>query len=240
MLDDKLAQTGDWLLGGEIIVIQASEKSSNIFEFPLSVVLEGDYLAIIEKPAGILVSGNKFRTIQNALPPNLRESTVADACAPQPIHRLDYATSGLLLVGKTHSSIRALNQLFAEKLIQKTYWAITIGEMHRTGTIDLPVDTKDAITDYKVLETMPSDRFGKLNLVALYPSTGRRHQIRKHLSGIGNPVLGDKLYGVEGSILKGKGMYLHAAGLKFKHPFTQEIIELKTDLPKRFRKIFPK
>jgi len=75
-------------------------------------------------------------------------------------------------------------------------------------------------------------------LVQLEPQTGRRHQLRKHLSNIGNPILGDSVYGIENLILKGKGLYLHAYSLKFIHPFTNKEVYLKDDFPKRFRKIF--
>ena len=75
-------------------------------------------------------------------------------------------------------------------------------------------------------------------MVKLKPKTGRRHQLRKHLSSIGNPILGDKEYGIENLILKGKGLYLHAYSLKFKHPFTNEKVHLKAEVPQRFKKIF--
>ncbi len=86
---------------------------------------------------------------------------------------------------------------------------------------------------------LTSERFAKLNLVRLNPKTGRRHQLRKHLSMIGNPILGDRDYGIENLILKGKGMYLHAYSLRFVHPFTQEEVSFIDELPKRFKKIFP-
>jgi 23S rRNA pseudouridine1911/1915/1917 synthase len=75
-------------------------------------------------------------------------------------------------------------------------------------------------------------------LVQLEPETGRRHQLRKHLSSNGNPILGDPTYGFENLILKGKGLYLHAYSLQFIHPFTNEKVHLKDEFPQRFKKIF--
>lgn len=195
-------------------------------------------MAVIHKPAGILVSGNRFKTIANALAQNIQPSTLSDATTPQPVHRLDYATTGVLLVGKTNSSIRALNRLFEAKAIKKTYYAVTIGEMTPRGKITSAIDGKKAKSKYLVSESVSSKRFGQLNLVKLKPRTGRRHQLRKQLSGIGNPILGDKDYGVENLILKGKGLYLHAYSLKFVHPFTNKKVCFQAGLPQRFNKVF--
>ncbi len=205
---------------------------------PLTVLFEDEYLAVIHKPAGVLVSGTSFKTVANALIQNLQRSSLTDATKPQPVHRLDYATTGILLVGKTSSSIRDLNRMFEDKKVEKTYYAVTIGEMDKQGNITSEVDGKQAQSTYRVLETVSSKRFGKLNLVKLAPQTGRRHQLRKHLSGIGNPILGDKDYGIESLILNGKGMYLHAYSLKFIHPYTREEMYLKDELLERFQKLF--
>ncbi len=193
---------------------------------------------MIHKPAGILVSGNCFKTIASALSQNIQRSNLPDATTPQPVHRLDYATTGILLVGKTSSSIRALNKLFEDKEVKKTYYAVTIGEMNYRGKITSEIDGKKSQSNYIVCESVPSKKLGKLNLVKLKPQTGRRHQLRKHLSSIGNPILGDAAYGIESLILNGKGLYLHAYSLKFTHPFTNEEVYLKDEFPQRFKKIF--
>ena len=240
-IDGILASTSKYISGGEKIDLFQSENSS-AFErltLDLDVLFEDDYLAIVYKPAGILVSGNKFVTIANGLTQNLKKSTLADAVKPQPIHRLDYPTSGILLVGKTSAAITELGKLFENKEIQKTYFAITIGCMNPEGVINLTVDEKPAHTVYNVLKSVTSERFEFLNLVKLQPKTGRKHQLRKHLLAIGNPILGDKEYFLEAKILNGKGLFLHAARLNFVHPFTKEKISITKDLPKKFTKIFP-
>lgn len=240
-IDDKIASTGIYISGGEKIDLFESENTTTFerLKLDLEVLFEDDYLAIIYKPAGILVSGNKFVTVANALSQNLIKSSLADAVKPQPIHRLDYPTSGLLLVGKTSLSIIELGKLFKEKNIKKTYFAITIGKMNAKGYIDNPIDNKEAFTSYEVLESVTSKRFEFLNLVKLNPKTGRKHQLRKHLLSIVNPILGDKEHYLEGKVLNGKGLFLHAASLDFIHPFTQEKITISKELTKKFRKIFP-
>lgn len=239
-VNDKLATTATYIYGGETITLNIIETVAQKKQFiqKLDVLFEDDYLAIIRKPAGLLVSGNKFKTVTNALDQNLKRSTQSDATKPQPVHRLDYATTGVLLIGKTKQSIIALNTLFKTKSIQKQYYAITIGEMPDKGVITTEVDYKKAVSEYKVLTHVDSKRFNRLNLVELSPKTGRKHQLRKHCAEIGNPILGDKDYGFPNLVLNGKGMYLHAFGLEFIHPFTQEILIIKDELPERFRKIF--
>ena len=240
-IDDKIASTGKYISGGEKIDLFESENTTTFerLKLNLEVLFEDDYLAIIYKPAGILVSGNKFVTVANALSQNLIKSSLADAVKPQPIHRLDYPTSGLLLVGKTSLSIIELGKLFKEKNIKKTYFAITIGKMNAKGYTDKPIDNKEAFTNYEVLESVTSKRFEFLNLVKLKPETGRKHQLRKHLFSLKNPILGDKEYFLQDKILNGKGLFLHATSLDFIHPFTQEKITISKELPKKFRKIFP-
>lgn len=241
MLNGNQAHTADLLLGGETIeLLEDLRHNRPEIDLELEVLFEDEHLAVIHKPAGVEVSGNKRWTIANALSSNLKPSTEADALKfPEPIHRLDYPTSGVLLIGKTASAVTNLNRLFEERKVEKTYHAISIGRMPPNGDIDFPVDDKPSHSSFNVIGTIPSERFGCLNLVELHPHTGRRHQLRKHLSELGNPILGDKDYGVEGLILKGNGLYLHASSLRFVHPMTEALIRIKRALPKKFKKLFP-
>jgi len=230
--------TAKIIVGGEKITLFApEERTTKPLKLKLSVIFEDNYLAVIEKPAGILVSGNTFKTIDNALEQNINKSDQPDAVKPRPVHRLDYPTTGLLLIGKTSSSIQLLNQLFEHKKIKKIYHAITIGKMNSDGFILSNVNRKEAKSSYKTIHTVKSERFEFLNLVKLSPKTGRRHQLRVHLLSIGNPILGDQKYGIESLILKGKGLYLHASQLDFIHPFTKENLTLTSALPKKFNLI---
>jgi 23S rRNA pseudouridine1911/1915/1917 synthase len=235
-----IATSATFINGGECITLSIAEDVSikKRLIFQLDVLFEDDYLAVIHKPAGILVSGNNFNTIANALTQNIKRSHLFDGTKPQPVHRLDFATTGLLLIGKTKRSIIALNKLFENRAIKKTYYAVTIGDMKDHGEITSEVDGKTSKSNYTLCKSVSSKRFGKLNLIQLEPLTGRRHQLRKHLSDIGNPILGDKDYGREPLILSRKGLYLHAYSLKFRHPFTNEALYIKDELPQRFKNIF--
>jgi len=239
-VNEVVATSATFINGGETIRLTIPEKAEQRkkLTFPLQVLFEDEYLAVIHKPAGILISGNSFKTIANALVQNIKRSNLPDATIPQPVHRLDFETTGVLLVGKTSSSIQALNKLFENKLVQKIYFAIAIGKMEVHGKITSEVDEKQSVSDYKRIKSVPSERFSQLNLVELKPTTGRRHQLRKHLSSIGNPILGDKVYGTKDLILNGKGLYLHAYSLSFVHPFTNEKVHFEDELPERFNKIF--
>ena len=239
-VNGEIASTATWVkTGDELEFTQVfANTSTKLFEFPLHVLFEDEYLAAIHKPSSILVSGNNFRTIARALPYNLTKSMEADACLPQPVHRLDFGTTGILLTGKTQKSIRLLNKAFEEKKISKKYIAITIGKMQSEGSVEAPIDGKSATTMFKIIDTVASDKYDFLNWVELRPLTGRRHQLRKHMSQIGNPILGDKDYGKEGLIAYSNGMYLHAQELVFNHPITNAFIQLFDPAPKKFTKIF--
>ena len=239
-IDGVIATSSKYIFGGEKIELFESENQSTFkrLKLNLEVLFEDDFLAVVHKPGGILVSGNKFVTIANGLTQYVKKSNQPDAVKPQPIHRLDYATSGVLLIGKTSSAIHALSKLFENKEIQKTYVAISIGKMKKAGKIKFQIDEKEALSEFKVLKTVNSKRFEYLNLVELKPKTGRKHQLRKHLLYIENPILGDTKYFLDHKILNGKGLYLHATSLKFTHPFTKEKLLITKELPKKFKKIF--
>ncbi|WP_299682007.1 RluA family pseudouridine synthase [uncultured Tenacibaculum sp.] len=239
LVNGKTATTALFINGGELIELYQEASNKKTFNFPLEVIFEDEYLAVIFKPAGVLVSGNSFATIANALEQNLKKSILEDAVIPRPVHRLDYPTSGLLLIGKTNTATIELTKLFKEKEIEKTYHAITIGNMKSSGEITIPVDEKESKSLFTVLQSIPSEKYTFLNLVELHPKTGRRHQLRKHLHAIGNPILGDKDYYIETLLSYGNGLYLHASKLEFIHPFTNQKVLFEKELPKKFKRIFP-
>lgn len=240
-IDNRIANTGDYITGGELIELFDDDSISKpIITIQLEVLFEDEHLAVINKPAGIEVSGNKKWTLENALPTTLNRSPEPDALKyPQVVHRLDYPTSGVLLIGKTSSVVMALNKLFENREITKVYHAICIGNLKQAGLIEFPIDSKRAKSEFKVLTNMESDKYGGLNFLELKPETGRRHQLRKHLACIGNPILGDRDYGIEGRIMTGSGLFLHASSLRFKHPVTEKEVFVQSELPKKFRKLFP-
>jgi 23S rRNA pseudouridine1911/1915/1917 synthase len=239
-----IARTSKYINGGEDIVLLESktELRKPKIDLDIEVLYDDNHLAIINKPPGIVVSGNKLRTVENALPNLLSKSEEPDALVrPHPAHRLDFPTSGLLLIGKTSQCVTSLNLLFEKREINKVYTAIVIGKMKNlSDTIDTPILKKSSKTTYKVIEKTPSEKYGELNLVELYPETGRRHQLRIHMHSIGHPILGDSNYFIKGLQSQGNGLYLHASQLKFKHPMEDnKIVDVKAQLPKKFGKIFP-
>ena len=201
------------LKGGEAIVLTIPPVPISDLtpeEIPLEVVYEDDHLAVINKPAGMVVHpapGNPQHTLVNALLFRFgRLATDADSLRPGIIHRLDKDTSGLLLVAKTDPVARALREQMAARLIIKTYRAVVCGHMpHPSGTIDLPIGrsmkdrkkmtvthahSREAVTKYAVLT-----RYRLVDLVEIGLVTGRTHQIRVHFSHLHHPVLGDPDYG---------------------------------------------
>ena len=236
IVDGEKTSTGLWVKSGQKIeLLESSANPPKEYQLKLEVIYEDEYFAVINKPAGIPVSGNQFRTIQNALIGNVKLSTEADALRwPKPVHRLDAPTSGLLLIAKTATALMRLGQLFEHKEIQKKYCAIVIGETEEEGSIDSKIEDLASFTEYKLIRVVPSLRNKHLSLLELFPKTGRTHQLRIHLSKLGHPIFGDKIYGDEGEIMKGKGLFLSAVELKFKHPITEELLILKMDIPDKF------
>ncbi len=205
------------------------------YHLKLEIVFEDNDLAIINKPAGISVSGNQFKTIQNAILFNIETPKTKDALKwPLPVHRLDNQTSGLLIIAKTKTARVRLGQAFENKTIEKTYHAIVMGDITSTVQINNPIENKKAQTDFRKITTVPSLKSGKLTLISASPKTGRTHQIRLHCQSMNTPVLGDKLYGKPNLILKHKGLFLAATALKFPHPISKETLRIEIPIPKKF------
>ncbi len=224
--------------GDEVTLLQDESKPPKDYQLKLEIIYEDDHLAVIVKPAGIPTSGNQFKTIQNALLFNLRETTKPDALNwPKPVHRLDASTSGLLLIAKTKLAQVSLGQQFEDKRIQKRYHAIVIGQPSQAGEWKSEIEGKFALTTYTTLETIPSLRNESLSLIELYPHTGRTHQLRIHLSEAGFPIMGDKLYGTKGEVFRGKGLFLSSTGVKFNHPVNNELLSFEIAIPAKFNSL---
>jgi len=236
LIDGEKTTTGTWIKPRQKIqLLESGVNPPKNYEMELEVLFEDEFLAVINKPPGISVSGNQYRTIQNAIIGNISLSQEEDALRwPKTVHRLDNPTSGLLLIAKTASALVQLGQQFERKTIQKKYAAIVIGELPEKGVLDNEIDGLKSETVYQRKEVIPSLKNENLSLVELSPRTGRTHQIRIHLSELGCPIMGDKLYGDEGNILKGKGLFLCALGLYFTHPVTKESLTIEMPLPHKF------
>lgn len=236
-VDGQVQNSAWWVVGGQrISLVNLEEKLPKVYALPLEVVYEDPYMAIVNKPPGMVVSGNQYATIEHALPFNLTPSEGADALKwPRPVHRLDKATSGLLIIAKTRTAHMNLGQLFENKHIHKKYGALVIGKTEAEGNIISPIEQKASSTSFRLLRQVPSLKNEFLSLLEATPHTGRTHQIRIHLSSIGFPILGDSLYGREGMILKSKGLFLSAFALEFPHPISSEPLQFQVDLPAKFR-----
>ncbi len=235
-LNSKKKHGGTLLRIDDIItVIDLEETPPKTYHLKLNIVYEDNYLAVINKPAGLTVSGNQFKTLANALIYNLNESPEKDKLPwPLPVHRLDNQTSGLVIVAKTKKARVELGQMFENKTIEKVYNAIVMGAIEENGSLDYPIDDKPSKTIFETLEIVPSIKNNFISLVKLHPKTGRTHQIRIHLATLGFPILGDKLYSNRPTI-NHKGLFLVALELRFKHPITEQNLLITINLPPKFK-----
>ena len=216
---------------------------------PLSVLYEDDDLVAIDKPAGMVVhagAGVHSGTLVNALLGRFDAlSGVAGELRPGIVHRLDRFTTGVLLVAKNDHAHRNLAAQFADRQVEKVYFALVHGHVKaESGRIDRPIardpvrrarmtarlaEGRAAWSEYRVLR-----RFRGFTLLAVKIGTGRTHQIRVHLSSIGHPVAGDTLYGapstVEGMPPLGR-YFLHSHRIRFRLPSTGEEISIESPLP---------
>ena len=213
-------------------------------DIPLTVLYEDNDMVAIDKPAGMVVhagAGVRSGTLVNALLHRFASlSTTAGDLRPGIVHRLDRYTSGVLLVAKTDAAHRSLAEQFAGRRVRKVYTALVHGVVKADhGRIEKPIardpnarvrmtarlpQGRHAWSEYRVLQ-----RFDKFTLLEVLIGTGRTHQIRVHLSSIGHPVVGDRLYGAPAQAL---GRYfLHAARISFEQPSTGQAIEVSSPLP---------
>ncbi len=221
--------------GGEVSLLERRPPPARRLRIPLRIAYEDRWLAVIEKPPGLPVSGNRYRTVENALPYNLTLDRNDSFTSPVPVHRLDTPTGGLLLIAKDAPSNVNLGRQFEERTVKKRYRALVSGRLNVHGEINEPVDGREAMTVYRSVRSAPSLKTGFLTLVDLWPVTGRKNQLRLHLSGAGHPVIGDKLYSGESTVLRGKGLFLWAVELSFRHPEKGFPVTVRIPEPAKFK-----
>ena len=235
-------------------------------DIPLDIIFEDEHLIALNKKPGIIVhpgAGNKDGTILNGLLYRFKNLSYPKSERPGLVHRLDKFTSGVMLVAKTDKVHHSLGEQFASRLIKKEYRAIVWGRTNSFGDIEgyLTRSKKNrkkfvlndnygkySFTEYKIIKFLEPFTYLKLR-----PLTGRTHQLRVHMSEIGHPIVMDDTYG--GSIKISKSFHqknkltidevfknldryaLHAYKIKFTHPISKLMIELKAPIPNDFKKI---
>jgi len=246
-VDGKPVSPRQSLAAGQVLTVELPGPAAALApeEVPFAVRYEDPYLAVVDKPAGVVVhpgagrgSGTLAAGILHRWP---RVRGVGEAGRWGIVHRLDQDTSGLLVVALTHEAWPALRRAISGHLVERTYLALVHGDpAAASGTIDAPLGRsprrrgvvqlapggRPARTHYRCLARWP---VRSLSLLEVTLETGRTHQIRVHLASIGHPVVADPVYGREGG--PAPRLFLHAARLRFAHPITGEQIEVRSPLP---------
>lgn len=203
----------------------------------VTVLFQDDALLVVLKPAGLLSVPGRGADKQDCLSARV-QGVFPDALV---VHRLDMATSGLMLMARGIAAQRVLNHAFAHRQIDKTYEAVVAGHLASPvaewGVIDLPIAVdwphrplriidplhgKPSLTRWRVLQHLEYTPGHQVTRVELEPVTGRSHQLRVHLQALGHPILGDALYANGAVREQAQRLLLHASTLSFAHPTTGE------------------
>ena len=206
----------------------------------INVLYLDDDLLLVEKPAGLLSVPGRGDDKQDCLISRV-QLTFPDALI---VHRLDMATSGIMLLARNKDMHRQLSRLFSERRIEKTYCAVVEGIIEAgSGRIDFPIMAywpnrprqivapllgKPSVTYFNVLARDLSSGITRLELK---PETGRTHQLRVHLEFIGHAILGDRLYASPEAQQRSERLLLHANALSFEHPVTHQPLNYSSSIP---------
>jgi len=228
----------------------------------IEVIFKNDDLLVINKPAGLLVHGifdkhgpkHSEETLTDWLAKEYPETAAVGDVPSQRggiVHRLDRETSGVLVIARNQEAFHYLKKLFQNKEVQKTYLALVWGRVtEQSGTINKPISIKDgsvkrtvfkgkmpreAVTEFKVKKYLKEGAH-EFTVLEVMPKTGRTHQIRVHLSSIGHPVAGDKLYGKHGQLPGLDRQFLHAQKIEFKLP-DGKVLRAEATLPKELAEV---
>jgi 23S rRNA pseudouridine1911/1915/1917 synthase len=257
-IEGRQEKAGYKLRGGEVIDIDVDSRSRPVLEprdIPLHVVYEDEDIAVIDKPAGLVVhpgAGTTDTVVHALLFKFGKLSRSGGEARPGIVHRLDKWTSGLLVVAKNDWAHAALSKAFQNRAVEKSYLALVHGKLRQSsGEVNLNIGRhstirtrmsaqgsrgRTALSTYRRLEEI-----GNFSLLEVRIKTGRTHQIRVHLTAIGHPVVGDEVYGERAysqfSKKYGKPSrhFLHAATLEFDHPRTGERLQFASPLPEEFQ-----
>lgn len=249
-----IPQEGDEV---QIFFIINNEINLEPENIPFDIIFEDESIIVINKPAGLVVHpavGNWTGTLVNGLLyhcQQLNQNRDAQDLRPGIVHRLDKDTTGLIVAAKTSKSHQKLIEMFSNREIEKQYLAICLGNPGTKVINTLigrhPYDRKKmAVLEEKGREAITQCQSlafaDNLSLVKINLETGRTHQIRVHMKHIGTPVLGDPVYGNSNQQAKYgiNRQMLHAYSLKFKHPITNQLLEIKAPIPADMRQLIEK
>lgn len=218
----------------------------------LELVYSDEHIVIINKPAGLLTHRSKKSSDRDSVVDRLK---LMFSTPPSPVHRLDRATSGLLICTFDSESAALLGKAFEEKRVSKEYISVLRGFTDPEGIIDRPLskdgegELQEASTSYERLETIEIPvannkyKSSRYSLVRIKPSTGRFHQIRRHMAGIGHPVIGDTSHGdlrhnrIITDYWGNDRLLLHCEALSFPHPRNDEILSIRVSVPEDMSRI---
>jgi 23S rRNA pseudouridine955/2504/2580 synthase len=201
----------------------------------IDILFEDDQILVVNKEPGLAVHKAAEDRGRNLVA--LAEKFLAIRqieCKLRPVNRIDLGTSGSVILAKSSTSAGIFGRYVKETGLGKTYLAAVEGMLATEGVIDLPLDNKESLTSYRLLfqgETAA--------IVALYPVSGRMHQIRRHLAAIGNPVVGDRRYG-GANLAAGSGHALHAFAVSLEHPVSGAKMIIHAPLPESLLDLFRK
>lgn len=259
-VDGQTAKPGQKLRGGEQITLNIPPEEEEVIRgeaIPLDIVYEDDDLAVIDKPAGMVIhpgTGNESGTLVNAILARYPQLAAMDDPEKRMgiVHRLDKDTSGLVVIAKNSKALKNLMAQFKSRDVDKTYIALVERTPKtETGRIEVPIardpqqrkrmavirDGKPAITEFEIIERDFKDGQALVRVKLL---TGRTHQIRVHMAFIGCPVVGDRVYGFRKQRIGLKRNFLHAAEIGFNHPTTHERMAFQSPLPRGLQDILEK
>ncbi|HXK65279.1 MAG TPA: RluA family pseudouridine synthase [Spirochaetota bacterium] len=241
-----------------IIIPQPEKSTIEPEDIPLHILYEDNDIAIIHKPAGMVVhpgAGNSQHTLVNALLYHFKGlSSIGGVERPGIVHRLDKDTEGIMVIAKNDTAHNVLTKSFQSRNVIKKYEAIVTGKPSTpTDTINKAIerhpkyghkmtvrdDGKEAITHYTLREVWHTPQ-GVFSHLSIQIFTGRTHQIRVHLSSIGLPIVGDKLYSKKWEKYNVPFMMLASTYLAFEHPVTGKHLQFSIDLPQHMKDFIKK
>ena len=237
LLNDVVGKTGDWVHNGDrITLLEARQIQAVKIPVPLHIGFEDEAILVVWKPAGLHTSGNHQTSLRAQVATLATSGALADSLRhPEPAHRLDFATSGWVIFGRTAEALRKLNAAFKNERIKKYYLAVVHGKSPTALKIHLPLENKSSSTVALCWARGPIPTRGEGSLICVTTGSGRTHQIRKHLHAIQHGIVGDDLYG-NGPHYAGHGLLLTAYRLEFTHPITHQLVQVQASPPRKFKR----